>query len=191
MGVCPGAGAKPATAKKLVAKGAHLPSLAQLVEKAVSSVVLPSPVIETNPASSTVVNLVTWLWIEPSLWTPISAVAKAGGISAIATATPVHVAFSTGDGGSVICDGPGVPYDISEPSSAQSTYCSHVYLNSSAGQQSADGNPDDAAYPIVATITWEVSWRAVGAAGGGVLAPLETSSTGRLRVQQIEAIEQS
>lgn len=158
-------------------------------EQAESSITLPSPVIETNPSGASFVNLSTWFWISSSVWRPFTATASAGGVSATATATPVRVEFSTGDGGSVTCQGPGTPYDRSEASSAQTTACSHIYRSSSANQQSPDGNPNDAAYLVTATITWSVTWEAVGAPGGGILAPMTTSSTARLRVEQIESVE--
>jgi len=134
------------------------------------------------------VNLATWLWVSPSVWHPFTATATAGRVSATATARPVRVEFSTGDGESVTCDGPGTPYDPNEPSSTQTTACSHIYGSSSASQESPDGNPNDASYVVTATITWSVTWDVVGATGGGNLPPLTTTSTTRLRVEQIESV---
>ena len=150
---------------------------------------LPSPLIKSDPAGSTFVNLATWFWVSPSVWHPFTATARAGRIAATATATPVQVVFSTGDGGSVTCDEPGTVYDPNEPSSEQRTSCLHTYKSSSVSQPSPDGNPNDAAYVVDATITWDVTWTAVGAPGGGTLPPLTTTSTGRLRVEQIESVE--
>ncbi|MGO9341315.1 MAG: hypothetical protein ACLP6E_02165 [Acidimicrobiales bacterium] len=161
---------------------------ADLADEAESSVTLPSPVIETDPSGTTFVNLATWLWVSPSVWHPFTATATAGGVSATATATPVRVEFTTGDGGKVTCNGPGTPYDLNESSSSQTTVCSHIYRSSSANQESPDGNPNDAAYVVTATITWSVTWKAVGATGGGNLPPLTTTSTARLRVEQIESV---
>ena len=138
-------------------------------EKAESSITLPSPVIHTDPSGTAYVNLSTWFWVSQSVWRPFSATATAGGVTSTATATPVRFEFSTGDGGSLTCRGPGTAYDRSEPSSAQTTACSHVYRYSSANQQSPDGNRNDAAYLVTATITWSVTWEAIGAPGGGNL----------------------
>jgi hypothetical protein len=164
-------------------------SAKSLAEEAESSITLPAPVINTNPDESSFVNLPTWLWIDPSAWHAIHATAKAGDVSAIATAVPVEVVFSTGDGATVTCNGPGMPYDYSKPASMQSTYCSHVYSLSSADQQSPDGNPDDAAFPVSATITWDVTWESRGAPGGGALPSLATTGESRLRVQQVESLQ--
>ncbi len=164
------------------------PATVNVAEHAESSIALPSPVISTDPSGTTFVNLSTWFWVSSSAWHPFTATARAGGVSATAVARPVKVEFSTGDGGSITCNGPGTPYDKNEASSAQSTSCLHIYRSSSASQQSPDGNPDDAAYLVTATITWAVAWTAVGAPGGGTLPNLTTTSTARLRVEQIESV---
>jgi hypothetical protein len=156
-------------------------------EKAASSMTLPSPSVQTDPSGSAVVNLPTWLWINSSIWRQWSATARAGGVVATATATPVRVVFRTGDGGTVVCDGPGDPYDVNGPT-AQHTYCSHTYRSSSAGEPDTDGNPNQAAFQVTATITWDVTWSTGGSASAGVLPALTTTSTARLRVEQIESV---
>lgn len=162
-----------------------------VAQRAASSITLPSPVIRTNPAVSTVVNIPTWLWINSSMWHPRTATASLAGISATATASPVTVAFVTGDGDRVVCDGPGAAYNPSEPASTQSTSCFHKYLYSSAGQASPNGNPNDDAFEVSATITWNVTWKGDGFAGGGSLPSLTTTSTTSLRVEQIESVQRS
>ena len=161
-----------------------------VAERAASSITLPGPEIRTDPSTTAVVNLPTWLWVDRSVWHAWKATATLAGMSAIATATPVSVTFDTGDGGHVVCDGPGIPYEPGDSSSSQSTYCSHTYSVSSAGQVAADGNPDDATYQVTATITWDVTWRGVGFVGGGSLPSLTTTSTASLRVEQIESVQQ-
>ena len=76
------------------------------------------------------------------------------------------------------------------PETAQTTDCSYTYLKSSAGQPSAngDGDSNNGAFRVTATITWTVSWLATGVAGGGPLAPLYTSSTVPVRVEQVESV---
>ena len=162
-----------------------------VAQRAASSIVLPSPVIRTDPAAASVVNIQTWLWVEPSVWHPRTATASLAGISATARATPISVDFSTGDGSHLVCDGPGTPYNTSLPAGVQNTSCSHRYTRSSAGQSSPDGNPNNSAYAITATITWSVSWTADGFSGGGILPSLTTSATTSLRVEQIESLQNS
>ncbi len=150
------------------------------------SLVLPRPLIHTDPSGTALVNLPTWLWIDPALWHPDSVTATVGPVSATALATPTSVWWSTGDGGGTHCDGPGIPYDALAPE--RTTLCSYQFSRTSAGQQSPDGHPDDAAFVITATVTWSITWSATGAVGGGQLPPLFTSGTGLLRVAQVESV---
>jgi hypothetical protein len=159
-----------------------------LAEEAYKTIVLPAPSIHTNPSPNTFVNLPTWLWLDPGGWHPLEATASAGAVTATAVANPSSVTWSMGDGSTVVCPGPGTPYNPDEPSQNQTTDCSYTYTQSSAGQPSSDGNPDDGAFQVSATITWSVTWTATGAPGGGVLPTLQTTSTVPLRVEQIESV---
>jgi hypothetical protein len=155
--------------------------------RAAASLVLPSPSIELNPAAFSVVNLATWLAINPAGWRPYQATATVAGVTATAVATPEEVTWTMGDGSQVECDGPGTPFspDLAAP---QSTSCSYTYTRSSAGQPSVDGDPNDGAFAVTATVTWKVTWTAVGAVGGGTLPALHTASTEAVRVEQVESI---
>ncbi len=155
-----------------------------------NSLRLPAPELYFNPAFAGVVNLPTWLWIDPGIWHAYSVSASVGSVSATAVATPVSVQWTMGDGGVVVCEGPGVPFDPYLASSGQSTQCAYTYLRSSEGQPSPDGRPDDASFDVRATVTWAVSWSATGAAGGGSLPSLTTSTTSAERVVQVESINE-
>jgi len=159
-----------------------------LALQAEDAMTLPAPVIHLDPSGSSVVGLATWLWVDPSVWHDYSVTATAGAVSATAVARPVGVTWSTGDGGSVTCGGPGVVYDLALPSAWQGTYCSHTYSRTSIGLPTPDGDPDHGQFAVAASIEWAVSWTAVGAAGGGPLPPLYTSSSTPLRVVQIESL---
>ncbi len=159
-----------------------------LALQAENSIHLPHPAISLDPTGTSVVNLATWFWIDPDIWHEESVTAAAGAVSATAVARPVDVRWNAGDGGTVVCQGPGVPYDTSLPSAWQSTSCSYEYAHSSAGQPTLDGNPDDGMYVVTATVDWEVSWTSTGVAGGGALPTLQTSSAALLRVAQVESV---
>ena len=161
---------------------------AVLAQQAENSMRLPSPQIETNPSTQAIVNLPTWLWLDQGTWNPESVSASVGTVTATATATPEQVQWTMGDGGSVVCTGPGTPYQPSIPAASQTTDCSYTYSRSSAGEPSATGNPNDAGFPVTATITWGVTWAAQGAPGGGVLSPLTTFSSTSLPVEQIQSV---
>jgi len=161
-----------------------------LAQQAADSLTLPSPVVDLNPSAFSVVNLSSWLWIDPQIWHSYRATATAGNVSATAVAVPSTVLWTMGDGHSVVCGDPGTPYQPTVPELAQTTDCSYTYLKSSAGQPSAngDGDSNNGAFRVTATITWTVSWSATGVAGGGSLPPLHTSSTVPVRVEQIESV---
>jgi hypothetical protein len=159
-----------------------------LALQAEQSMRLPSPVLEFDPANTSVVGLATWLWVNPSLWSDRAVTASAGAVSATAVARPVGVSWDLGDGTELACGGPGTPYDPTLPSSWQVTYCSHTYQRSSLGEPTPDGDPDDGRYTVAATVEWAVSWTAVGASGGGVLPTLYTTSSTGLRVVQVESL---
>jgi hypothetical protein len=163
-------------------------SPAAAAARAAASIVLPSPPLEINPAPFSIVNFATWLAVAPGMWHPYRATATVGGITATAVATPVSVVWTMGDGGVVVCDGPGTVFNPALPLGQQTTSCSYTYQRSSYGEPSGDGDPNDGAFPVTATVTWRVTWTAVGAPGGGSLPSLHTSSTVAVRVEQVESV---
>jgi hypothetical protein len=156
--------------------------------QAENSINLPSPAINFNPPTNAVVNLPTWLWIDAALWHPYAVSATVGVVTATATATPTSVTWDLGDGDAVSCAGPGTPYRTDLPSSAQQTSCSYAYPTTSQGQPASDGNPDDGAFRVTATVAWQVAWTAQGAPGGGNLPSLTTTSAASLRVEQVQSV---
>ena len=143
----------------------------QVAQMAVSDLVLPAPSPSMAPSGGkAVVNLESWLWINPVDWTPITAIATAGGITATATATPVSVVWAMGDGNHVTCDGPGVAYNTSIPDQDQSTSCGHTYQETSASGANHQ-------FTITTTIEYDVTWTSVGVAGGGDLGDIPGPST--------------
>ena len=159
--------------------------------QAASELQLPIPTLTLSPSTTGYVNLAEWLWINSSMWHSLSTTAQAcnagGCVTATATATPSYVTWNTGDGSTVTCNGPGTPYDPALPATAQSTTCSHTYATTSAGQPSPDGNPNDAAFPITATITWTVTWAGPDGSAGA-LPSLTTRGATSLKVAQIESV---
>jgi len=164
------------------------PSPVVAAQQAEASIVLPAPSVQVNPSAFSVVNLPTLLAIDPALWHSYQATATAGGVSATATVVPQSVTWSMGDGGAVVCVGPGTPYDAGRSAGPQSAICDYTYSRSSYGQPSDDGDPNDGAFHVTATVTWTVTWAAFGAAGGGTLPSLTTSSNVPVRVEQVESI---
>lgn len=153
-----------------------------LARQALSRLNLPSPTIQMAPPTDRdqLVNVSAWLWIESAAWRSMSATASAGPVSATATAGPAEVVWQMGDGHSVTCRGPGVPYDSSNPNAT--TYCSYTWTNSSAGQP-------DGTYQVTATVYYRAAWTAAGAPGGGSFGLVPgPSATVAVRVAESQAV---
>lgn len=150
-----------------------------LMQQARARVTVPAPQVSLSPAGDQVAQLATWLWIDPALWTPVSASASAGTVTATVTAAPVRVRWSMGNGDEVVCDGPGRAYGPA----AGAPDCAYTYRHSSAGLAGD-------AFTVTATIEWALSWTAAGAAGGGDLGGVTSDATLPVRVTELQALVQ-
>jgi hypothetical protein len=158
---------------------------AVLAQEALDRTPIPVPEVRLNPPAGRdqVVNVPTWMWLDPGSWAPVSATASAGSVTVTATATPTSVSWDMGNGDVVVCAGPGTPYDPSKPSAEQHSDCTYTYRRSSARE--ADG-----AFTLTVTTTWGVSWTATGAAGGGSLGTASRTTTSPIRVAEIQAVNE-
>lgn len=164
------------------APGPPPPSPSQLAANAREVMQLPFPDVRHNPTDAGLVNLDTWLWVGDSSWQVQSNALSLRGTTVTVVAKPTRVEWVTGDGIRVSCAGQGRPYDESVPADQQSTYCSHTYRRSSAGQPNS-------AYAGSATSSWEIRWVGSAPGGGvqqGVLPPLELTTAFNLRVQEVQ-----
>ncbi len=159
-----------------------LPDPQVLAAQAVSKLAMPSPSIESSPGGAVpqTVELPTWAWLPAAQWTSLSATASVPGESVTATATPLAVTWSWGDGTSTLCHGPGTPYikGQSDPAAA-SPDCGHTYRQTSAGQPGQQ-------YPVTATLLWSVAWN--GAGQSGTFPNLTTTATAHWTVRQIQSL---
>lgn len=164
--------------------GPVLPAPGVLAQLAVRYLRLPDPVIRSSPAPGALqlTRLPVWLWVAATAWEPRSKTAQVPGESVTATAAPVSAAWSMGDGTTVTCKGPGVPYGGGNPAAA-SPACGYTYDRSSAGQPGG-------AYRVTVTITWDITWKGTGGAGGA-LAPLQTAGAAEFRVAESQALNTS
>ncbi|MGW5721931.1 hypothetical protein ACWEVP_37555 [Amycolatopsis sp. NPDC003865] len=159
--------------------GAALPSPQELAEQARTQLRLPSPRIEANPAGDKLVSLPTWLWLDRGSWGPQQATAAVPGVSVTAVATPKSVSWSTGDGETVNCSGPGTPFPPGGDASAASPDCGHTYRRSSAAAPAQQ-------FPVGATIHWTITWSGAGASG--TFPDLTTSASAAFRVAEIQVL---
>ncbi|MGW2317411.1 hypothetical protein [Streptomyces sp. NPDC001680] len=152
-----------------------------VARQAVRELVLPEPVIRTNPDEkhAQLVRVPTWMWLDRAMWKPVSKTATVPGVSVTATAIPQSASWVMGDGSTVTCEGPGTPYSAKYPADSASPDCGHTYLRSSAGQ------PEEA-YTVSVTVTWDVEWR--GGGRQGVVPGLRTQAQMPLRVAEAQAL---
>lgn len=181
----------------------HLPPL---IGEAFASALLPSPSISTAPASingiadATIVNLPTYLWINPSAWRTVSATAAGGGLVATVWATPLRVVWQAAwdfpnpaddpQGGVTLapevldltCPGPGAPSSDGSGSLSEGAACESTFTQSTFGTSQR----------LVASIVWQVHWAlsdSAGVVGGeGLLPDSVTASVRPLRVLQVESV---
>lgn len=162
------------------------PSPLALAQQALGYTPMPPPGMGMNPPASReqLVNLTTFLWLDQAQWQPVSASASAGGVTVVTTAVPQRVVWDMGNGESVTCDGPGVPYDPSKSDADQPDPCRFVYRHSSAGQPNGT-------FTVTATVSWHVTWAATGVPAGqpaaGDLGVVTRSSSVAVRVAEAEA----
>lgn len=144
---------------------------------------LPAPVMASSPGATApkVVNLPTWAWIDGAAWHVVSATASVPGISATATATPLYVGWSWGDGSSGVCHGPGAPYvrGVSDPAAA-SPGCGHTYRVTS---KAVPGRR----FQVTATVHWQITWRA-STGQGGQFADMTSRAAQAWPVEEIDAL---
>ncbi len=158
-------------------------SVPGLLQRAKSAAALTQAGIILNPTGYQMVNFATWLAIPRSDWHPITATAKAGGITATITATPTSVTWDMGDGDSVSCAGPGVIYNPNEPASSQSTSCSYTWPRSSATQPNGT-------FTVTATINYAITSTVIGALDPNPVLGTAAGPTGTdaVAVTEVEAL---
>ena len=162
------------------------PSAGALAVRALTRTPLPAPAIAMSPGGDVplLVNLPTFLWIDPAQWHAVSASASAGAVTSTVTAVPERVVWDMGQGDSVTCQGPGAPYVPSLADDAQPSDCRFTYRASSA-------RTEYKTFTVTATVEWHVTWVAVGAPGGGDLGYSRRSSTATVRVAELQALNTS
>jgi hypothetical protein len=100
---------------------------------------------------------------------------RTGAVWAEATATPQRMTVDTGEGRTLVCDGPGTAYDPARPDEQQRSTCSYQY------QQPAH------ARRVTVSVTWGGKWHGSGGAGGA-LPTITRSVTFPVRVVEAQAL---
>ena len=141
----------------------------------------PPPIPETSPpiARQTFVGVSTWLWLDPSSWTPIEVTETQGLTSVTVRAIPTQAVWSMGDGGQIVCSGPGVAWVSGAAEDA--TDCSYTYEHSSYGHPGGS-------FAVSVTVTWAFEWWINGVAQGG-FGSVDVSTSFAMAVAEIQAVE--
>ena len=148
---------------------------------------VPGTEVTLAPTETTKVNLPTWAWLDGAEFKPVSVTASVPdiGISATATAEPVSLEIKPGTPdaqtypASGVCgiDGRRIGEPYRKGDADRTPPCGVKYLRSSG----------DGAFPLQATVTWEIHWTGTGGAGGD-LPDGEFGATQDVVVQEIQAI---
>ncbi len=142
-----------------------------LTQAALALLPLVAPPTTTSPPPGGIqlVNLKTWLWIDPGYWQPHTRTAEVLGFATTVSAEPTRVEWDMGNGDTVVCHGPGTPYDAGRRAADQDTACGYTYRRAGA-------------YTVTATVTWE----GTGSIGG---IPVEVGSVERYRQFRLDVTE--
>lgn len=143
---------------------------------AADGMILSPGQIETSPAGAGLTGVASWFWLDPAPSTQQLSVSLAGEAVTV-TATP-QITWEFGDGSSVD-GGPGVPY---EPGRVPSAAITHVYgTRCLPGDQGHDPyvlpSCGSSGYQIVATVSWQISYRAAGPIVATGTLPTRTTTT--------------
>ncbi|WP_346429522.1 hypothetical protein [Streptomyces sp. WAC 06738] len=167
--------------KRKSGRGRRQVPVGVVVQRAVEQLKLPEPVIRTSPDEDfvQVVRVPTWMWVEHSSWGPVSTSAAVEGVRVTAVARPRRAVWSMGEGGQVVCRGPGTPYSGAYSPKASSPDCGYTYRRASF---SAPGQ----AYQVSVRVVWDVQWQGGGQAG--VVPGLVMDSQRELVVDEVQAV---
>ena len=119
------------------------------------------------PARVGLTGLESYFWLagEPQ---PISATARAGGLSVTAEAAPIQYVWTFGDGADVVTDNPGRPWTRATPGSI-----GHLYETRGS-------------YDVSVEVVWEARWT-TGTGGWQPLGFFSTSDTSTYPVRQVQS----
>jgi hypothetical protein len=156
-------------------------TLAIMIQRAVSQLKIPKPVIASNPGLGTpqVVHVPVWWWVQPGLWRTHTATASLPGISITARAAPVKITWHAGDGTATACNGPGTAWTADKSPTMASPTCGHTYTTTS--RTSPGGK-----FALRAVVTWNITWSGGGL--NGTEPPATTTDDATIEVTELRAV---
>lgn len=122
------------------------------------------------------VGMPVWMWVRNTsdtlAWGPYTRSEQIGGLAMSATARVASVTWHMGDGKTVVCTGPGTPYQEAY-GKQPSPDCGYKYTSRGT-------------YQVTAVTNWEVSWTGPGGASGMI--PTTTQTTVDVPVGSLQAV---
>jgi hypothetical protein len=143
--------------------------------------------VKASPSGAGLTGAASWFWLDPEPATEQLSVSLAGEAVTV-TAVP-QITWQFGDGGSIE-GGPGVPY---QPGPVPPTAITHVYnTRCLPGDQGHDpyvlSSCGSNGYQLVATVSWQISYRAEGpVTASGALPTRTTTSSAAYPVSEARA----
>ncbi|HST65723.1 MAG TPA: hypothetical protein VLM05_11095 [Mycobacteriales bacterium] len=111
--------------KVLVLTGGNQPRpLIVQAQEAFGNLAPPAATVRHSPDTRGIVKLETWFWLDGASFGELHGTSAEG---LVAVAVPDSTVWTTGDGGSVTCAGPGQAY-----SAGATSDCTHTYTRASA-----------------------------------------------------------
>jgi hypothetical protein len=167
------------------AEAPDLPSVSQLAQQAMEALPLAEADvgIAPGPDGAGLVGLPVWMWTNntAATWGPVSVSVPGPGITVTAEGNATQIEWNMGDGTTVVCESPGIPYEA-RYGDQHSPDCGHVYTQPSRSQP-------DGRYTVTAITTWHVEWwvetRGSGAEGEQFFD--RTSST-TVRINELQVV---
>ncbi len=132
------------------------PDPGELAQNALGLLALETAEVHIAPAypDPAVVGVESWLWVPDAQWQTLTKTVTAGSTSVTVTATPERVVWGLGPD-SVTCSEPGRSW-VPGLGDEALTSCGYTYQETSEDQTGE-------AFPVSATIGYEVSWTCGGA----------------------------
>jgi hypothetical protein len=155
-----------------------------LRDRAAARIVVPEPSVGSNPPFNEpgrfgVVQMPVWFWLNDPWETLGPEVESEGGVTVEVVAYPTVATWTTGDGGEVTCDGPGMVWQAGLSEGA--TDCSYTYTSSSADEPGAS-------YSLSAAVSWEFEWW-INGVSQGTFGDVTMTTPFTYQVGEIQAIE--
>lgn len=156
----------------------------ELARRALSKIRLDAPPVHLTPGpgATGLVSLPVWLWTEANAhtWGPIQNSDSDGPLTVTLTAKVSKIVWTMGDGGSVTCTQPGVPYSPSY-NDQPSPQCGYAYQHTSKGQ------PGEA-FTVTATTYWDASWTASTGDSGSIPGVTRSTTVGNIKVGELQVV---